>query len=61
MDELEELRAALFRAEERIALIREAVVELEGEYVYKVLYECLVDRDKVLDIIERAGSDGRHP
>jgi len=50
--EVDRLEADLFTANERVALIREAVVELEGEYVYKVLYETLVDRNKVLDIIE---------
>ena len=49
-EELHQLRGL----SDKVARIREAVVELEGEYVYKVRYESLVSRDKVLDIIEEA-------
>ena len=50
--EVDRLEAALFVSEERVARIREAVVELEGEYAGKVLYPTLIRRSKVLDIIE---------
>jgi hypothetical protein len=50
--EVDRLEAALFVSEERVALIREAVVELEGEYAGKILYPTLIRRSKVLDIIE---------
>jgi hypothetical protein len=46
LDEVERLSG------ERVALIREAVVELEGEYAGKILYPTLIRRGKVLDIIE---------
>jgi hypothetical protein len=60
--EVDRLTAALFMSDERVALIREAVVELEGVVVNEWLTEdAWVSRDKVLNVIEKADSDGRHP
>ena len=49
LDEVDQLRAALFVSEERVALIREAVVELEFGACAVI---DSISRDKVLDIIE---------
>jgi len=52
LKEVDRLDGEVFAANERVALIREAVVELEGVVVNEWLTEdAWVSRDKVLDII----------
>jgi len=55
------LDGEVFAANERVALIREAVVELEGEYAGKILYPTLIRRSKVLDIIEGVTDERGEP
>jgi len=59
--EVDRLDGEVFAANERVALIREAVVELEGEYAGKILYPTLIRRSKVLDIIEGVTDERGEP